>query len=127
MDSSKEYIYGLPSVIIIELNRGDNNKDFNEEFNFPLILDFTGENIIINQNSFHKFYLCGMISYIEKNNYDYDTHFISYSRYNSNDNFVCYDDKDVYESSVEEALSSRIPKYNNKNKIPYILFYHYMK
>ena len=44
----KQEIYGMPSILIIILDRGENNKDFKEEFKFDEILDFNNTNIIYN-------------------------------------------------------------------------------
>ena len=41
-------IYALPKVLIIILNRGINNKDFNEEFIFTTQLDLSIEDYVIN-------------------------------------------------------------------------------
>ena len=43
-----------PKVIIIVLNRGKNNVDFNEEFDFPLYLDLNNQGIIINSKIMSK-------------------------------------------------------------------------
>jgi ubiquitin C-terminal hydrolase len=60
----KQDFYTLPPILIIILNRGRNNQDFNEEFRFDEILDFTDKNIIQNNNSYKKYYLYGIITHL---------------------------------------------------------------
>ena len=115
-------IYRLPSVLIIILYRGKNNEYYKEEFDFPLILDFTHQGIIINPESLHKFYLFGIISDIGKNSLN--RHYIAYCRSGPNSQFFCYNDALVFPVSNEEALKTNISSTDNEKKIPYILFYH---
>ena len=118
-------ICGMPCYLIITLNRGKNNIDFNDKFKFDEVIDFSNKNIIINQNSLTKFYLCGIITLlgeIGKNGY-----FIAYWRSDLNDNFMCYDnDASVYSVSVQDAMDTIISQNESEKKTPYILFYHYM-
>ena len=44
--STQQSIYQLPPVLIIVLNRGKNNQDFNEEFYFREVLDFNEGNFV---------------------------------------------------------------------------------
>ena len=103
--TTQQSIYGLPSVIIIILD----NQDYNEDFEFPEILDFKNRDIIINPNSYHNYYLCSIIAYVGYNN---NGNFIGYCRDGPNSNFVCYNDTSVYMVSVEDAI--RIKNSNNK-------------
>ena len=81
----QQQIYGMPNILIIILNRGKNNQDFNEEFRFDEILDFTNTNLVVNNGSIKKFYLCGIITHLGESG---DRgHFIAYCRNNANDNF----------------------------------------
>ena len=105
----QQSIYKLPKVLIIILNRGRNNADFNEEFDFPPILA-------------HIFYLCGIITHLGESGSG--GHFIAYCRNNQNDNFTFYNDAIVSEVSVESAISSKISNNENEKRTPYILFYH---
>jgi len=102
----QQSIYGLPYILIIILNRGKNNEDFNEEFDFPEILDLSNQGVIINQNSYKKFYLCGIITHLGESGSG--GHFIAYCRNNNNDKFLCYNDAVVSEVNVEDAMSSKI-------------------
>ena len=120
----KQDIYGFPRILIIVLDRGENNQDFNEEFKFDEVLDFSNKNLIINKNSIKKFYLSGIITSLGGNNSS--SHFIAYCRNSLNDNFICYNDAAVNPVSTIEAMSTKISKINFEKKTSYILFYHYM-
>ena len=116
--TTQQSIYGLPSIIIIVLNY----QDYNENFEFPEILDFSNNDIIINPNSYHKYYLCCTITYIGDNN---NGNFFGYCRNERNSDFVCYNDTSVYMANIQEAMG--LNNSNNKKQIPYILFYHFFK
>ena len=119
----QQSIYELPNVLIVVLNRGKNNLDFNELFHFPEILDFTQQNIILNKNSKNqKFYLCGIIKHLGESGVG--GHFIAYCRNKVNDKFLCYNDASFYEVSVHDAMAANISHIENEKKTPYILFYH---
>ena len=122
--SHKQDIYGMPKILIIILNRGRNNQDFNEDFRFDEILDFTNQNIIVNPKSFKKYYLCGIITHLGESGSG--GHFIAYCRNNLNDNFLCYNDASVQQVSCIDAMSSKISKNELEKKTPYILLYHFM-
>ena len=121
----QQQIYGMPRILIIILNRGKNNQDFNEEFKFEQILDFSGKNIITNQNSFKRFYLCGVITHLGESGSG--GHFIAYCRNNPNDQFICYNDAAVSPVSIADAMDCKISTKDIEKKTPYILLYHYMK
>ena len=122
--TNKSDIYGMPRILIILLNRGKNNQDFNEEFKFDEYLDFTDKNIIINQNSFKKYYLSGIITHLGKSGNE--GHFIAYCRNDMNSNFTSYDDETVTEVSIETAMKTQISINENEKVTPYILIYHYI-
>ena len=120
--SHQQCIYELPYVLIVVLNRGKNNLDFNEKFDFPEKLDFTNEYIIKNKNSkYQKFYLCGLIKH--HGEWGSGGHFIAYCRNNINDKFTCYNDASFTDVNVEEAMSANISYNEDEKKTPYILFY----
>ena len=121
----KQEIYGMPRILIIILNRGKNNQDFNEEFRFDQILDFNGKNIIYNQNSSKRFYLCGIITHLGESGSG--GHFIAYCRNNPNDNFICYNDAAVSPVDINDAMACKISANDLEKKTPYILLYHYLK
>ena len=120
----QQNIYQLPKVLIVILNRGRNNADFNEEFDFPAILDLSKTNIALVQNSPRLFYLCGVITHLGESGSG--GHFIAYCRNNQNDKFTYYNDSIVSEVSIETALSYKISNNENEKRTPYILFYHYI-
>ena len=111
-------IFSLPKVLIIILNRGINNKDFNDEFIFPEKLDLSFENFVIKNAFYTHFYLQSVI----KNLGEPNDHFITYCRNGPQEDFICYNDSEVSKATVKEAMSSNI----NGKKIPYILVYHHM-
>ena len=121
----QQQIYGMPPILIIILNRGKNNEDFNEEFQFDEILDFTNRNNILNQQSYKKFYLCGIITHLGESGSG--GHFIAYCRNSPNENFMCYNDASVVEVSLSDAMATKISYRENEKKTPYILLYHNMK
>ena len=122
---NKNDIYGMPKILIIILNRGRNNNDFNEEFKFDEYLDFTDKKICINENSYKKYYLSGIITHFGESGSS--GHFIAYCRNNSNDKFICYNDAIFNEVSVADAMSAKISKDISEKKTPYILFYHFIE
>ena len=119
----KQDYYSFPRILIIILNRGKNNQDFNEPFRFDETLDFS--NMIKHQNSCKKYFLCGIITHLGKSGSD--GHFIAYCRNNINDNFTCYNDAGVSQVGVTTAMETKISKLEIEKKTPYILLYHYMK
>ena len=116
-------IFGLPGVLIIVLNRGKNNKDFNDEFEIHEKLDFNNKNLISNQNSYKKYYLCGIITHLGESGAS--GHFIAYCRNDPNGGFICYNDSIVSDVSIKEAMSSKISNNDFEKKTPYILIYHH--
>ena len=118
----KQNILRTPPVLIIILNRGKNNQDFNEEFEFPTILDLTGQNIVLDETSYLKYYLCGIITHLGESGTS--GHFIAYCRSEPNSNFFCYNDASVVPVKEEEAIKANISTIEYKKKTPYILIYH---
>jgi len=118
-------IHELPRILIILLNRGKNNLEFNEEFRFDEYLDFTHQNIIFNQSSYKKYFLCGIITHLGESGTN--GHFIAYCRNDINDKFICYNDDLVTKVNVMDAMSTKISTNEKEKKTPYILIYHYMK
>ena len=123
--SHKQDIYGTPQVLIIILNRGRNNQDFNEEFRFDEFLDFNNNNIVVNQGSYKKYFLCGIITHLGESGSG--GHFIAYCRNDCNSGFYCYNDHAVSQVSVIDAMATKISSRDIEKKTPYILLYHYMK
>ena len=123
--TTQQEIYSLPRVLIIVLNRGKDNQDFNENFNFPEVLDFTENNLVIsNHNNFKRFFLCGLITHLGESSSS--GHFICYSRKDLNDPFICYNDTQHADGiEIDEGMKCNISNNSYEKRTPYILFYHY--
>ena len=119
---NKQDFYRLPKILIIVLNRGKNNADFNEKFDFPERIDFTEQKIILDQKSYMKFYLMSVITHLGESGSR--GHFIAYVREGKSDNFYCYNDASVSKVKTEDALKQKISKKEEEKITPYILFYH---
>ncbi len=120
----QQKIFGLPNVMIIILNRGKNNQDFNEYFEIPDKLDFTNKNLIIDPRSYQRYYLCGVITHFGESGSA--GHFIAYCRNSPDSGFTCYNDSIVSEVTVKDALTTIISNNEWEKKTPYILLYHKM-
>ena len=121
----QQKIFGLPLVLIIILNRGKDNKDFNEQFDIPLILDFTDKNIVINQQSCKKYFLCGVITHLGESGSS--GHFIAYCKNNPNSKFTLYNDAIVTPiNNDEDAIRTTTSINDFERRTPYILFYHFL-
>jgi ubiquitin C-terminal hydrolase len=123
--ATKQEIYSLPPVLIIVLNRGKDNQDFNENFNFPEVLDFNENKFVIsNYNNFKRFFLCGIITHLGESSSS--GHFICYCRKDLNDPFVCYNDTQTADGiEIDEGMKCNISNNSYEKRTPYILFYHY--
>ena len=103
-------IFTTPTILAIVLNRGIDNSEFKERFNFGIDIDI--KKYIHNPNCKHgKYYLIGMVVSSGKN------HFIAYCRLDKDSEWFCYDDDSVFEC---DNFENELLEYN-----PYILFYHY--
>ena len=102
---NQQTIYQFPSVLIIILNRGKDNKDFNEEFYFPLELDFTKLNLVIKKEPFIKFYLCGVITHLGESGAS--GHFIAYCRNSPYSNFILYNDAIITPVETKDVLKTK--------------------
>ena len=120
---NKQDFYMLPKILIIVLNRRKNNIDFNEEFDIPEYLDFTNQNIVINTNSYMKYYLTSVIKHLGESGSN--GHFIAYVRNGKSNIFNCYNDAVVSKCTINDALRAKISKKDDEKITPYILFYHY--
>ena len=120
--TNKQDFYSLPRILIIVLNRGKNNSDFNEQFDIPEKIDFTGQNIILDKTSNMKYHLISVIKHLGESGSS--GHFIAYVREGKSDAFYCYNDAIVSKVKVEDALKQNISMRDNEKITPYILFYH---
>ena len=122
--SHQQMIFSLPPVLIIYLNRGRNNQDFNENFDFPEAFNFNGTNYVIFAGSYKKYYLCGIIVHLGESSSS--GHFICYCRKSLDDKFVMYNDTIVTDNiEIDDAMKCTISENDNEKRTPYILFYHY--
>ena len=110
--------------MIIILNRGKNNQDFNEEFIFPKELDLSIENYVIFNSENTHFYLQCVITHLGESGSG--GHFIAYCRNGPEDNFLCYNDAVVSKSTINDAMGSKISENVYEKRTPYILVYHHM-
>ena len=117
-------IYSLPRVMIIILNRGINNKDFNEEFILANELDLSIQNFIINNEINSKFYLQSIITLIGETNSN--GYYIAYCRNGPNEDFICYNGTVVSKANIYEAMCSNISGEAYEKITPYILIYHHI-
>ena len=118
----QQQIYSLPRVLIIILNRGKDNKDFNEQFDFPVHLDFSDKNIIIRKDTNQLFYLCGIVTHLGESGTG--GHFIAYCRNGPDAQFYCYNDAAVNLAKEEDVIKTNTSWRDSEKKTPYILLYH---
>jgi len=102
----QKVIFSLPRIMIIILNRGINNKDFNEEFILANELDLSIQNFIINNEINSKFFLQRVITLIGETNSN--GYYIIYSRNDPNKDFICYNGTVVSKANIYEAMCSNI-------------------
>ena len=120
----QQIIYTLPKVLIIILDRGKNNQDFKEEFQFPKELDLNTGNYVIRNDCNTKFYLQSIITHLGES-ID-GGHYIAYCRNGPNKEFLCYNDSIIFLATVNKAMSSKIFGNSNEKRTPYILVYHHI-
>ena len=120
----QKVIFSLPRIMIIILNRGINNKDFNEEFILANELDLSIQNFIINNTINSKFYLQSIITLIGETNSN--GYYITYSRNDPNKDFICYNGTVVSKANIYEAMCSNISGEASEKITPYILVYHHI-
>ena len=118
----QQNIYSLPKILIIILNRGRNNQDFNDKFEFPLELDFSQQEIVLNPQSNLNFYLKCVITQLGESGSG--GHFIAYCRSGPVSQFYCYNDAMVSPVEDRSVLETKFSAREENKKTPYILFYH---
>ena len=104
-------LYNTPTVLIIVLNRGKDNKDFTENVNFDTKIDLS--NFIQDKNDLGLYYLIGVVVHVGDSSMN--GHFFAYCRSHFTSPWYKYNDSFVSLSSENEIYS--VGK-------PYILFYH---
>ena len=104
-------LYSAPLILCIVLNRGKNNEDFKEKFNFSTELNLS--NYVDENSYFAKYYLIGVVCHIGDSSMS--GHFFSYCRSHKNSPWYKYNDSIVTPCDENEILGAFTP---------YILFYH---
>ena len=103
-----------PPIFVIVLDRGIDNMNFKDNFNFDEFLDLS--EFIMNNNSYKHYYLSGCINHIgESGQFG---HFVAFSKMDFNSQWYLYNDSNVKEcKDINEIFN-----YGR----PYILFYHFI-
>ena len=117
----QQLIYTTPRILILVLNRGKNNMDYQGNFEFGSEIDLT--NILVNKNNpFKKYFLIGVITHLGESG---DSgHFIAYCRNRQRDFFLCYNDAAVCKLNKNDNAYGKNQSDNiYEKKTPYILFY----
>jgi len=105
------YLYSANTILPIILERGDDDNYFIEDIKFPEELNL--ENYVEFNKSVKKYYLCGVVSNLGKNN-TYGR-FVAYCRMSYNGNWYCYNNEKINLCKLKDIY---------KDGIPYILIYH---
>ena len=105
------YLYSANTILPIILERGDDDNYFIEDINIPDELNL--ENYVEFKKSIKKYYLCGVVSNLGKNN-TYGR-FVAYCRMSYNGNWYCYNNEKINLCKLKDIY---------KDGIPYILIYH---
>jgi ubiquitin C-terminal hydrolase len=112
-DSSLERIIdSTPKILVIILDRGQDNLDFTENFKYDEELDLTP---FVSKDSINQYYLCGVITHLGESGPT--GHFIAYCRMAHYSAWYLYNDSQVSKINDSQEI------FNGGN--PYILFYHY--
>jgi ubiquitin C-terminal hydrolase len=117
----QQLIYTTPRILILVLNRGKNNMDYQGNFQFDSEIDLT--NILVNKNNqFKKYFLIGVITHLGESG---DSgHFIAYCRNKRREYFQCYNDSVVCKLKKNDNAYGKNQSDNiYEKKTPYILFY----
>ena len=113
----QQFIFRTPTILIVVLNRGKANLDYQGDFEFYSELDLS--NYVYDKKCVKKYFLIGIISHIGESGSS--GHFISYCRNQPNTLFYCYNDASVFQlKNNDDAYGNKII---NEKRTPYILFY----
>ena len=107
-------IYSAPLVLIVVLNRGRGNLDFQEPFQFWEIIDLT--NYVEYKQRDNRYFLAGVITHLGESGAS--GHFIAFCKSFVDGKWYKYNDAIVSPSSFNEAKNTGVP---------YILFYSGLK
>ena len=103
-------VYTAPLVLILVLNRGRGNLDFQEKFQFWEIIDLT--NYVQYKQPDNRYFLTGIITHLGESGAG--GHFIAFCRMSENSPWFCYNDSIVTQTNFIDI---------NNRGTPYILFY----
>ena len=118
----QQVIFITPKILIIVLNRGKNNLDYQGEFEFYSELDLTKIMCNNNNNVIKKYFLIGVITHLGESGSS--GHFIAYCRNKQRDFFHCYNDASVCQLNKNDNAYGKNQSNNiYEKKTPYILFY----
>ena len=109
----KRMIDITPGVLIIILDRGLDNMDFDENFDYDEYLNLN--NLVTSENNFIKYYLCGIICHLGESGPS--GHFVAFCKMDMQSPWYLYNDSSVTEYKDQKDIFNR--------GTPYILFYHY--
>ena len=109
----KRMIDNTPPVLIIILDRGLDNMDFQENFDYDEYLDLN--NLLANENNYTQYYLCGIICHLGASGPS--GHFVAFCKMDMQSPWYLYNDSSVTEYKDQKDIFNR--------GTPYILFYHY--
>ena len=103
-------IYSAPLVLIVVLNRGRGNLDFQEPFQFWEIIDLT--NYVEYKQRDNRYFLAGVITHLCESGAG--GHFIAFCRMSENSPWFLYNDSIVLQTTFDDLI---------RKGTPYILFY----
>ena len=116
----QQKIFRTPKILIIVLNRGKGNLDYQGELDFESELDLT--NLVTDPNWPKKYFLIGVISHIGESGSS--GHFIAFCRNEPTSFFYCYNDASVFQlKKNDDAYGKNQSNDIYSKKTPYILFY----
>ena len=104
-------IYSAPTVLSIILERGNDDNYYIDELKFPDELNL--ENYVEFNKSIKKYYLCGVVSNIGKNNSI--GKFCAYCRMIPDGKWYCYKNESVSNCTAQDV---------HQIGVPYMIFYH---
>ena len=105
------YLYSANTILPMILERGDDDNYYLDDIQIPEELNL--ENYVEYNKSVKKYYLCGVVSNLWKNN-TYGK-FVAYCRMMYNGNWYCYNNEKIKLCMLKDVL---------KEGVPYMLIYH---
>ena len=105
------YLYSANTILPIILERGDDDNYFIEDINIPDELNL--ENYVEFKKSIKKYYLCGVVINLGKNN-TYGK-FVTFCRMSYNNKWHCYNNEKINSCQLKDVF---------KQGIPHMIIYH---